>query len=133
MKDPEYTLAYFPPDPDTIKLFAQQCPWATFFVRLKDIGYVETKIISVQKAAPPKPFHDTVLALGDLELSDGGQLTLNYEIIAVPQTLEDDFSDILEGRGKVFKELRKVIDVVLSVFISDLHKEATTMLQDTPA
>lgn len=112
-REVKYSLKYFPPEKEVIRLFATQYPWVKQFVLLEPL-------------TTEKKYENIVLGLGDLYMNDGNQVQIEYEIVAIPDNCGLEFEDIVAGRGNDFKELRNEIDFTLSGMLNAIMEEVTS-------
>jgi hypothetical protein len=106
-------------------VFLQEHPWIDTFavVRNKEID------IASDGKDYDTMFNGVILGLGELSSTgkDGNGapiFNIQYEIIGCPPDLENVFQDVVAGKGEIFDKLRKLVDALVSSFITEIYNES---------
>jgi len=111
--------------PSDLRLvFLQEHPWIDTFavVRNKEID------LGSDGKDYDTMFNGVILGLGELSStgkdSNGAPIfNIQYEIIGCPPDLEAVFQDVVAGKGETFDKLRKLVDALISSFITEIYNE----------
>lgn len=81
-------------------------------------------LVIVFKLVGAGEFNDTVIGIRSFCM-EAGQLQVDWTLVAIPHNLLSHHGDLMNSRGKIYKNLRREVDKVVSWLIKSAMADPT--------